>query len=222
MTPTATPELCRPPDARVTRLFLVRHGSTEANERKPFVLQGSEIDTPLTTKGWQQAREVAAFLREVEFSAIYASPMIRAQQTASLCAVPRQMEVRAVESLKECSVGRWQGLSWDEIRTRDPDEVQRFLANPARERHPGGESYEDELARVAPALNDILAAHSGQNVLVVAHNMVNRAYLANLLGIDLSHARRIRQTNCCVNVIHRSAELTDVVTVNSIWHLTES
>ena len=222
MTPTATPELCRPPDARVTRLFLVRHGSTEANERKPFVLQGSEIDTPLTTKGWQQAREVAAFLREVEFSAIYASPMIRAQQTASLCAVPRQMEVRAVESLKECSVGRWQGLSWDEIRTRDPVEVQRFLANPARERHPGGESYEDVLARVAPALNDILAAHSGQNVLVVAHNMVNRAYLANLLGIDLSHARRIRQTNCCVNVIHRSAELTDVVTVNSIWHLTES
>ena len=222
MTPTATPELCRPPDARVTRLFLVRHGSTEANERKPFVLQGSEIDTPLTTKGWQQAREVAAFLREVEFSAIYASPMIRAQQTASLCAVPRQMEVRAVESLKECSVGRWQGLSWDEIRTRDPDEVQRFLANPARERHPGGESYEDVLARVAPALNEILAAHSGQNVLVVAHNMVNRAYLANLLGIDLSHARRIRQTNCCVNVIHRSAELTDVVTVNSIWHLTES
>ena len=222
MTPTATPELCRPPDARVTRLFLVRHGSTEANERKPFVLQGSEIDTPLTTKGWQQAREVAAFLREVEFSAIYASPMIRAQQTASLCAVPRQMEVRAVESLKECSVGRWQGLSWDEIRTRDPDEVQRFLANPARERHPGGESYEDVLARVAPALNDILAAHSGQNVLVVAHNMVNRAYLANMLGIDLSHARRIRQTNCCVNVIHRSAELTDVVTVNSIWHLIES
>ncbi len=222
MTPTATPELCRPPDASVTRLFLVRHGSTEANERKPFVLQGSEIDTPLTTKGWQQAREVAAFLREVEFSAIYASPMIRAQQTASLCAVPRQMEVRAVESLKECSVGRWQGLSWDEIRTRDPDEVQRFLANPAHERHPGGESYEDVLARVAPALNDILAAHSGQNVLVVAHNMVNRAYLANLLGIDLSHARRIRQTNCCVNVIHRSAELTDVVTVNSIWHLTES
>jgi len=222
MTPIATPELCRPPDARVTRLFLVRHGSTEANERQPFVLQGSEIDTPLTTKGWQQAREVATLLREVELSAIYASPMIRAQQTASLCAEPRQMKVRAVESLKECSVGRWQGLSWDEIRARDPDEVQRFLANPARERHPGGESYEDVLARVAPALNDILAAHSGQNVLVVAHNMVNRAYLANLLGLDLSHARRVRQTNCCVNVIHRSAELTDVVTVNSIWHLTES
>lgn len=222
MTPTATAELCRPPDARVTRLFLVRHGSTEANERKPFVLQGSEIDTPLTTKGWQQAREVAAFLREVKLSAIYASPMIRAQQTASLCAEPRQMKVCAVETLKECRVGRWQGLSWDEIRARDPIEVERFLANPARERHPEGESYEDVLARVAPALNDILAAHAGQNVLVVAHNMVNRAYLANLLGIDLSHARRVRQTNCCVNVIHSSAELTDVVTVNSIWHLTES
>ena len=222
MTPTATSELCRPPDARVTRMFLVRHGSTEANERKPFVLQGSEIDTPLTTKGWQQARELAAFLREVEFSAVYASPLIRAQQTASLNADPRAITIRPVEALKECRVGRWQGLSWDEIRARDPVEVERFLANPARERHPGGESYEDVLARVAPALNEILATHAGQNVLVVAHNMVNRAYLSHLLGIDLTLARRVRQTNCCVNIIHRSAEMTDVVSVNSIWHLTES
>ena len=45
---------------------------------------------------------------------------------------------------------------------------------------------------------------------------------AHLLGIDLTLARRVRQTNCCVNIIHRSAELTDVVSVNSIWHLTES
>ncbi len=222
MTPTAMTELCRPPDSSVTRMFLVRHGSTEANERKPFVLQGCEIDTPLTAKGWQQAREVAGFLREVAFSAIYASPMIRAQQTASLCAESRGVTIRPVEALKECSVGRWQGLSWDEIHARDPGEIQRFLANPARERHPGGESYEDVLARVAPALNEILATHTGQNVLVVAHNMVNRAFLSHLLGMDLSHARRVRQTNCCVNIIHRSAELTDVVSVNSIWHLTES
>ena len=206
----------------MTRVFLVRHGSTDANERRPFVLQGSEIDGPLTASGQRQAAQLAEFLTTVEFSAIYASPMIRALQTASHCAEPRGLPVVPIDSLKECRVGRWQGLSWDQIRERDPAECERFLLDPAREPHPGGESYQDLLARVAPALDGILAAHPGKNVLVVAHNMVNRAYLAHLLGIDLRFARRIRQSNCCINVIHHGNEFTDVLTVNSVWHLTDT
>ena len=186
------------------------------------MLQGSEIDGPLTVNGQRQAAQLAEFLAPVELSAIYTSPMIRASQTAACCAESRGLSVAPLDSLKECRVGRWQGLSWDQIRERDPVECERFLADPAREPHPGGESYQDLLARVAPAIDGILAAHTGKNVLVVAHNMVNRAYLAHLLGIDLRFARRIRQTNCCINIIHRSSEFTDVVTVNSVWHLTET
>ena len=218
---TSNLPLCLPPDPTVTRLFLVRHGSTEANERRPFVLQGCEIDGPLTVIGQRQAAQLAEFLACVEFSAIYASPMFRALQTAACCAEPRGLSVVPIDSLKECRVGRWQGLSWDQIRERDPGECERFLADPAREPHPGGESYQELLARVAPAIDGILAAHTGKNVLVVAHNMVNRAYLAHLLGIDLRFARRIRQSNCCINIIHRSSEFTDVVTVNSVWHLAD-
>ena len=214
--------LSLPPDSTVTRLFLVRHGSTEANERRPFVLQGGEIDGPLTLTGQRQAAQVAEFLADVEFSAIYASPMLRAMQTAAHCAGPRDLSIVPVDSLRECRVGRWQGLSWDQIRELDPLECERFLADPAGESHPGGESYQDLLARVAPAIDGMLAAHPGKNVLVVAHNMVNRAYLANLLGIDLRFARRIRQTNCCINIIHRGREFTDVVTVNSVWHLADT
>ena len=213
--------LSLPPDPRVTRLFLVRHGSTEANERRPFVLQGSEIDGPLTETGQRQASQLAEFLAEVEFSAVYASPMLRALQTANHCAEPRGLPVTSVDALKECRVGSWQGLSWEQIRERDPAECEQFLLDPAREPHPGGESYQDLLARVAPALDEILAAHTGQNVLVVAHNMVNRSYLATLLGIELKLARRLRQSNCCVNIIHGGREFTDVLTVNSVWHLTD-
>ncbi len=186
------------------------------------MLQGCEIDGPLTPTGQRQAAELARFLDGVEFSAIYASPMIRALQTVAHCAESRGLSVVPVESLKECRVGSWQGLSWDQIRERDPEKCERFLADPAREPHPNGESYQELLARVVPAIDQILAAHPGRNVLVVAHNMVNRAYLAHLLGIDLRFARRIRQTNCCVNIIHRGSEFTDVVTVNSVWHLTDT
>jgi broad specificity phosphatase PhoE len=211
--------LYRSPATGVTRLFLVRHGSTEANERQPFLLQGCELNGPLTEAGQRQAAALAGFLANVEFSAIYSSPLRRASETAAAIARLHSRSVELIDDLKECSVGRWEGMSWDQIRQRDPDHCERFLADPASERHPGGESYRDLLSRVGPVFDELLVRHVGQNLLVVAHNMVNRVYLANLLGIDLRHARRIRQMNCCVNVLEYGRDMTEAITINSVWHL---
>ena len=70
-----------------------------------------------------------------------------------------------------------------------------------------------------PAFKEIVSRHAGQNILIMAHNMVNRVLLATLLELDLSHARKIKQTNCCINVLQHSEETTDVITINSISHL---
>ncbi len=212
-------ELSVPPTGNAARLYLARHGSTAANERRPFVLQGCEMNDPLTELGKRQASALADFLNHVDFTAIYSSPMHRALETAQQIASLRNLPVEQHDGLRECSVGRWEGLSWDQIREADSELCERFLANPADIPHPGGESFRELLARVLPAINEILSRHKNQNVLVVAHNLVNRVYIAHLLGIDLRFARRLRQANCCINVIHHSDDATEVVTLNSIWHL---
>lgn len=219
MNPIHSVSIWQTPPRDVSRLFLVRHGSTEANERHPFVLQGCEMDGSLTELGRRQAASLAWFLEATRFSAVYSSPMQRAVETASIVSAHRDCEIVPVPALRECSVGQWEGLSWDQIRERSPVECERFLADPANEPHPGGESYRDLLSRVGPAIDDLLDRHRGENVLVVAHNMVNRVYLAGLLGVELRHARRIRQMNCCVNVIQRDSKVTDAITINSVWHL---
>ncbi|MBS0204222.1 MAG: histidine phosphatase family protein [Planctomycetes bacterium] len=211
----------RPPSAPVSRVFLIRHGATEANECRPFVLQGCEIDGPLTTGGRQQAAALTRFLANVELGAIYASPMQRAMETVAEIAQSRSLKIQSVPELRECHVGEWAGLSWNEIHQRDHELCEQFLADPAQVKHPGGESYLDLQARVVPAFNVILNRHPGLNVLVMAHNMVNRVLLASLFGIDLRLARRIRQQNCCINVLHHNGDETEVVTMNSAWHLSE-
>ena len=208
-----------PPALTDTRVFLVRHGATEANERRPFVLQGCEIDGPLTPIGLRQAASLTRFLTRVQLSAVYSSPMQRALQTVAEIAATRSLPITTVEALRECHVGRWAGLSWDEIRQRDAEQSARFLADPARERHPGGESYLDLQARVVPAFTEIITRHPGENILVLAHNMVNRVLLANVLEIDLRHARKIRQMNSCINILQQSAAGIEVITMNSVWHL---
>lgn len=200
-------------------MFLIRHGATEHNERRPFVLQGCEIDGPLTQVGRRQAAALTSALIQIKLAAVYSSPMTRALQTVAQIAATRSFEIRQIEALRECHVGNWAGLSWDQIRERDPEVVTQFLANPAVEKHPGGESYSDLQARVVPAFNNIVARHPGQNILIMAHNMVNRVLLATNLEMDLLHSRKIRQANCCINVLERTSDVTDVITINSVWHL---
>lgn len=209
------------PPADTTRLFLVRHGSTAANEQLPFVLQGCELDGPLTETGQRQAAALANGLRAFEIHAIYSSPLLRARQTAAAVAAGRKLEVVPVHDLRECSVGRWEGMAWEAIKSQHPDEHQRFFADPVETPHPGGESYGDVLRRAAPAIHAILSRHAGQNIVIVAHNMLNRVYLAEYIGIELKHARKLRQANCCINLLHHRAGKTELVSLNSVMHLDE-
>lgn len=147
--------------------------------------------------------------------------MRRAIETVSEIAASRSLKITTIEALRECHVGRWAGLSWEQIRQQDQQECERFLADPANECHPGGESYLDLQRRAVPAVDQVLARYPGQNVLILAHNMVNRVLLSTYLGLDLKHARKIRQANCCINLLQHCEGSTEVVTMNSLWHLDE-
>jgi len=209
-----------PPDT--TYLYLIRHGATPPNEQRPYILQGSGIDLSLSPSGQRQASEVAQFLSSFPLDHIYCSSMIRARETAAAIAQPHGIELKPLTSIVECSVGRWEGLDWESIKLRDSEAYRLFIENPAENPYLGGESYRDVLNRVLPVFQDLLEQHRGQSIAVVAHNVVNRVFLAALLGIELRRAKELRQQNACVNLIARDAHTTSVVTMNSIFHLTEA
>jgi broad specificity phosphatase PhoE len=209
------------PPSGVTRLFLARHGSTDANERKPFVLQGCEIDGPLTELGRRQSRALGRALAEFDLHAVYASPLRRAVETAAAVAEHHGLTVEPLHDLRECSVGRWEGRDWESIQREDAENYERFFSDPVNTPHPGGESYGDVLRRAAAVFQQLFQRHPGENIVVVGHNMLNRAYLAEFVGIDLKHARKLRQMNCCLNLLHHHAGVTELVTLNSVLHLDE-
>ena len=213
MTPTQV-SLMRP-----TQLLLIRHGTTDANDRVPYVLQGSTADLPLNDNGHRQAARVAALLASFPISHVYASPLLRATQTADAIAARHQLAVRHVSEIIECDVGQWEGQDWDTIAREHPEPYRLFQADPATNPYLGGESYSDVLRRALPAFERLLAEHVGETIVVVAHNIVNRAYVAHLLGLDLRQAKSLAQNNCCVNVIHRRADQTTLLTMNAVFHL---
>ncbi len=206
-------------DSKPTFLYLIRHGATDANLRRPYILQGRGLDLPLNDIGRSQAERLRRLFQTAKISSIYASPMRRAAETARAVADAHKMPVSTVEALIECDVGRWEGLDWETIRREFPREYEDFQRDPGQCPYYGGESYHDVSLRAIPAVEELLAKHAGETVIAVTHNVVNRVCAARFLGLDVSLAKSIHQVNGGVNVIRRQNERTELIVLNSFFHL---
>lgn len=209
------------PSSDTTYLFLLRHGATPANEQRPYILQGKGINRGLSECGRRQAQAVGQFFRDFAIHHVYSSPMVRAFETAKEVARHHSLDVTPLELLVECHVGHWEGMDWETIMREFPEEYRAFMANPGEVCYLGGESYGDVLRRVRPIFQELLERHTGEAIVVVAHNVVNRVYLADLLKMDLRLAKDIRQVNTGINVIRYRKGETSLVTMNAAFHLDE-
>jgi broad specificity phosphatase PhoE len=59
----------------------------------------------------------------------------------------------------------------------------------------------------------------GRVIVVVAHNVVNRAYLAQLMGMPVARYRSIPQDNCGLTLIRYRKGRAKAVTINGVFHL---
>jgi probable phosphoglycerate mutase len=164
----AAPSSWTPRDpAAATRLVLVRHGETEYTARHLYSGIG---DPALTQRGLAQARAVAARVAASgPLAAVLSSPLSRCADTAQLIAdTAGGVPVRLDPDLAECDFGKWEGLTFAEVRERWPDEMQAWLASTSVA-PPGGESFDEVAVRAARAVARIRSAHAGQRVAVVSH-----------------------------------------------------
>jgi broad specificity phosphatase PhoE len=205
-----------------TTLYLVRHGATFANLQRPYLLQGQQADPPLAPAGVRQAQLTQLLLAGRSLRQVYASPLLRARQTAEILAQPHGLPVQIVPALIECDVGRWEGKSWEAIRQEEPEAGRRFEQDPAVHGYPDGENFADVACRIAPAFAQLLARHAGEEFLVVSHHIVNRIYLAGLLGLVPGQAKLVKLDNCGVSVIRQDGDQPWVATLNAVFHLSEA
>jgi broad specificity phosphatase PhoE len=202
-----------------TELLLVRHGATCANEQVPPVLQGYGVDHSLSPKGRLQADRVAALLADFAIDAVYASEMARAIETAAAIASPHDLPVAVESGLHEIDVGRWEGMTWEEIAVSHPDELRAFRRPDSDLAYFGGESFGDVWGRVSGVLHRLQERHAGQRIVLVAHKGVNRAILAHFLGLAFAKAKTIAQENCCVNQLQLAPGGGQIAVMNSMFHL---
>lgn len=183
----------------VTRLFLARHGATDATEEGRF---SGSTSAQLSEQGRQQAARLGERLAQENITAIYASPLSRALDTAYIIARHCRIEVATRDALREISHGHWEGKTREEVEQSFADEYAAWEADPFTFAPVGGESGVAVLARALPVIRDLVTAHPGERVLVVSHKATLRLLLSSLLGFDARGYRdRLDQSPACLNVV---------------------
>jgi len=194
-----------------TRLYLLRHGQVADGHTDRY--HGNN-DIGLSDKGVRQFEDLAAQLAAVPLAGIYASDLTRALTGAEIIRRGREAPLQIIPEFREIHFGAWEGLSFTEIAERYPDDLQARFRDLNTFRIPGGESLMDVRDRALPRLGDLIAQHSQQAFIIVAHAGVNRVILSEALGLPLDHLFRLDQNYGCLNVIDYFPDMAVVRLIN--------
>ncbi len=186
-----------------TRLYLVRHGQVAGHHEPRY---NGHADVSLTDLGTEQYHLLKERLADTRISACYTSDLTRCKTGADIICGQFGIEPVHRPELREVNVGLWEGLSWNEIQKRWPDQWKARLADLVNYRVPEGENLVDVKDRVIPVLNEALERHAGQEILFVAHGGVNRIILLTAIGAPLAAMFNIEQTYGCLNIIDYYAD----------------
>ena len=181
-----------------TWIYLVRHGEVVGAETRRFV---GHLDVPLSREGEAAMERLASRLAGVPLVAVYASDLGRSRRSAEIIARLHGLEPEPVPALREVAMGRWEGLTADEIKAREPEAFKEWMARLGDFPFPGGEGVVALLARVWPAFERILSAHEGERVAVVGHGGTNRVILCRALGLPLDRALAFGQDYAALSLL---------------------
>ncbi len=159
----------------MTILDFIRHGEPEGGR----LYRGAAIDDPLSEKGWEQMWRAVGESRA--WDQLVSSPLQRCHAFALTLGEKHGLPVSVEQDFREVGFGSWEGRSPVDIQQQDPEEYAAFYADPVNNRPPGAEDLLDFGRRVAGAMERTASAHTGKQVLVVAHAGVIRAALGHVL-----------------------------------------
>ena len=163
------------------RIWLARHGETDWNVR--LLMQGT-TDTELNENGLAQAARLGEAMVGSGITHVYTSYLKRANRTGQIVAERIGVPSEVREGLQELGLGTWEGRSWKDIIEKEPEAVAERDKDKRFSRPPHGESYQELLDRMVPAMVRIAREAKG-DVMVVSHNGTIRAFLAELYGTSL-------------------------------------
>lgn len=199
-----------------TEVILIRHGETEWNLSGRW--QG-HADSPLSTRGIQQAEALGQRMLKETLDCFYSSDLERARHTSRLVGGPSEWNPEFIESFRERDLGVLEGLTTEEMKVKYPQEYQSFRNDGPEYQVPGGESFRQFYERCSGALEEVAVRNPGKKIGVVTHGGFLGAIFRYVLNIQLDAERNFVLLNCSLNRLEKTESGWNLVSWGDVAHL---
>ncbi|MCH9009383.1 MAG: histidine phosphatase family protein [Chloroflexi bacterium] len=208
--------------------YFIRHGESTSNATPGFAA-GVDFDSPLTSKGLEQARLLGQRLKaeDVRFDRVYSSSLTRAVQTTEtmLQAMGEaDRDFPKVDAIIEQQLPGWRGVPTSEALTTEM--VAYMRGKGGHFVPPQGESYRNVQRRFAGWLEDeilynedLVSKEKSLTVAVVGHGAATQCLLHYIMGFDESFIGKIRLDNTSVSRFRFDHEGWFSICINDSWHI---
>ena len=198
------------------RLWLVRHGETEANVAG---LYSGHAPTPLTERGIAQAQTLGTLLRNVPVDNVLCSELERARHTTQLILAEREVPVRNMPELNEMFFGDWEMRHHRDLAREDAENYAVWCNDWQNATPTNGEGFQAFSQRVERFIAQLADYKTCQNLLVVSHQGVLSVLIARLLSMPAAAMWHFRVEQGCWSAIDFCDDFAVLKVLNSraVW-----
>ncbi len=171
-----------------TKIYLIRHGESLGNVSGKF---NGITDLVLTEKGERQAICLQEMFSKIPYDTIYASPLLRAFQTAKIAINNDDKTIKLDKRLQEINGGLWEQEKWEDIPTKWPQAFINWTTKPEKLQMPEGESMEEFNNRCVQVFTEIISNHNNETIIVFSHGTVIKAMQVYFKNWPLKNMKEI-------------------------------
>jgi probable phosphoglycerate mutase len=163
-------------------IIFLRHGQAVNNTKR--LLAGRTPGVPLTENGIKQAERIAQFIKPFNISAIYSSPIERAEKTAAIVAKHNSLEYKVDDRLIELDMGKFTGMPYDQIFEKHGNVFLKFYDGELEIAHNGVETFTQVKNRILSMVDHVLKEHNNENILLVTHMDPIKAMISTIMNAN--------------------------------------
>ena len=202
----------------MTKILLVRHGETNWN--KEHRLQG-HLDIGLNQQGIIQAQLLGQALAQEKIDIAYSSDLSRALDTANTITSHHEVPTIVDSQLRERCYGEIQGMTYQEIEEKLPDNHRAWHSRDPDFQPKGGETLRQFYVRVTSSMERIAQNHVGEVVLIVAHGGVLDCMYRLATNMDIAEKRKVELLNTSLNRLVFTDNSLQIETWGDISHINQ-
>ena len=194
-------------------LFL-RHAQAKNNVER--ILAGRSRGYPLTEIGVYQAGKIGDFLKPLNISKIYSSPVERAEHTAKIVANKVGLNYDIDERLTEIDMGVFAGMLYDEMFAKHGNIFLKFYeGNPIVEKN-GIEPFAQVRKRILDVVTHCSRKHNGENILFVTHMDPIKSMISTVLQLKPESLYELIIRNASLTILKSEQSSLSMVAINSM------